>query len=179
VGGLGGVTFGTVTGGAFGAQGGIQIAPGLFAIGEVGRMQNVLPKDIRDEIEDEIDNLIGESGLDIDLEFKMPATYWFGGLRWAPSGSPVAPFLEGGVGSGHLSVDVSKFEIEGVSVLPELKNEFGDMTTTELLIAIGGGVTARLNPSISLDAGYRFTWIHTEDPSVNTSMVYAAIKFGR
>ena len=179
-GGAGGITFGAVTSPAIGGQVGVQIAPGLFVIGEVGRMTNALPKNIRDQFEEEIDDLIGESGLDIVLEFKMPATYGFGGIRWAPAGRAVAPFLEAGVGTGRLNFKVTKFEIEGEDFLSELEDEIGGpVTTTELLIAFGGGVTARLNRSTSFDAGYRFTRINTEDPAVNISMVYAAIKFGR
>jgi hypothetical protein len=48
VGGLGGVTFGTVTSGAVGAQFGVQVRPHLFVIGEAGRMHNVMQREIDD-----------------------------------------------------------------------------------------------------------------------------------
>src|SRR5687768_10600124 len=74
VGGLGGITFGTVSSGAVGAQVGVQIRPNLFVIGEVGRMGNVLPqnlKDILDELGDDLDT-------PVTFDISAPATYGFG-----------------------------------------------------------------------------------------------------
>jgi hypothetical protein len=180
VGGLGGVTFGTVSDGAFAGQAGITITKDLFAIAEVGRMQNVLPSDLRDELDDLIKQAELEFGVPITLEYGAPATYFFGGIRWVPQGRTVAPFLEAGAGVGHITLSFSKVEIFGIDVTDELEEELGaEETTTEFLLAIGGGINARLSPSLSIDAGYRFTRIATDDPAINTSMIYAALKFGR
>src|SRR5687767_8976931 len=86
VGGLGGVTFGTVSSGAFAARAGVPLAPGVSVIFEVGRMQNVLPDELADEL-DQIEDLIElETGAPITLNVSVPATYGFGGIRYAKAG---------------------------------------------------------------------------------------------
>ena len=52
VGGLGGVTFGTATSSAIAGQVGVRISRDLFVIGEIGRMWDVTPSEVSDEIED-------------------------------------------------------------------------------------------------------------------------------
>ena len=52
VGGLGGITFGTEPSSVFAGQGGVRIARQLVVFGEVGRMQNVLPDDVQDQIDE-------------------------------------------------------------------------------------------------------------------------------
>lgn len=182
-GGLGGVTFGTATSAAIAGQVGVRISRDLFVIGEVGRMWDVTPSEVSDEIETGID-FLEQQGIPVNLEFSVPAFYAFGGIRWAQSGRRVAPFVEGGVGFGHLTGEVSG-TIAGIDVDAFLEEaEFGDLvdfSTNEALIAFGGGANISLTPNVSVDAGYRYTHIFVDDPSVNTSMVYAAVKilFGR
>ena len=188
VGGLGGLTFGTATSSAIAGQVGVRVSRDLFVIGEVGRMWDVTPSEVSDEIETGID-FLEQQGIPVNLEFTVPAFYGFGGMRWAQSGRRVNPFVEGGVGFARLTGEVSG-TIGGVNVddfLEEFDSELGDFSSNEVLIAFGGGANIRLTPTVSLDAGYRFTHIFVNDPvavdepTVNTSMVYAAVKilFGR
>jgi Outer membrane protein beta-barrel domain len=182
VGGLGGLTFGTATSSAIAGQVGVRISRDLFVIGEVGRMWDVTPSEVADQIETGID-FLEESGFQVDLDFSVPAFYSFGGVRWAQSGRRVNPFVEGGVGFARLTGEVSG-TIGGVDVddfLEDFGAELGDLSRNEVLIAFGGGANISLTPNVSVDAGYRYTHIFVEDPSVNTSMVYAAVKihFGR
>jgi hypothetical protein len=39
----------------------------------------------------------------------------------------------------------------------------------------GGGITCRLSPHTSVDAGYRLMFVATEDPSIKANTVYAAL----
>ncbi len=187
-GGLGGLTFGTATSAAIAGQVGVRISRDLFVIGEVGRMWDVTPSEVSDEIETGVD-FLEQQGIPVNLEFSVPAFYGFGGIRWAQSGRRVNPFVEGGVGFARLTGEVSG-TIGGVNVdefLEEFDSELGDFSSNEVLIAFGGGANIRLTPTVSLDAGYRYTHIFVDDPgsvdepTVNTSMVYAAVKilFGR
>ena len=188
VGGLGGLTFGTETSGAIAGQVGVRISRDLFVIGELGRMWDVTPSEVSDEIETGID-FLEQQGIPVNLEFTVPAFYGFGGMRWAQSGRRVNPFVEGGVGFARLTGEVSG-TVGGVNVddfLEEFDSELGDFSSNEVLIAFGGGANIRLTATVSLDAGYRYTHIFVDDsvsvdePTVNTSMVYAAVKirFGR
>jgi opacity protein-like surface antigen len=108
--------------------------------------------------------------------------YGFGGLRWVQTGRRIAPFVEGGAGFGHITADVNG-TVGGIDITEFIEEELGDLdqSVTEFLIAFGGGVNIGLTPTVSIDAGYRFTRIFTEEDPPNTSMVYGAIKimFGR
>ena len=180
VGGLGGVTFGTVTSATVGGQVGFKIAPNLFVIGEVGRMRNVMPKEIQDELDLFVELLELELGVPITFDVSLPATYGFGGVRWMEPGRAVSPFVEAGVGVGRITLKVDKATVLGLDISDEINDVAGaDANATELLIAVGGGVTASLGQSAWLDVGYRYTRIAAGDPSINASMLYAAVKFGR
>ena len=180
VGGLGGLTFGTETSGAIGGQFGVRVGPGLFAIGEVGRMQNVIPNEVNDDLRDFADQVEEVLGVPIALDVSVPATYGFGGLRWVQPRPGIALFLEGGVGVGDVHIKVEEAEVLGLDVTDEVENAIGDDdNATKFLLALGFGITTRLGQAAVLDAGYRYSRIATEDPSINTSMVYVAVKFGR
>jgi hypothetical protein len=179
-GGLGGLTFGTETSGAIAGQVGVKVAPGLFVIGEVGRMQNVMPKEVKDAVDDLESDLEFQLGVPVSLDISVPSTYGFGGLRWVQPRGKVAPFVEGGVGVGHISFKIEEATVLDVDVKDEVKDALGDDgSATKFLLALGGGVTARLGGSAALDVGYRYFRIFTEDPAINTSMVYVAVKFSR
>jgi hypothetical protein len=181
VGGLGGLTFGSATSSAVAGQVGVRLMPNVFVIGEIGRAQNVIPGEIADMI-DEARDALEEAGIPFEFSAKAPAIYGFGGLRWAQGGRRFSPFVEGGVGFAHITADVSG-SVAGIDIVDLIEDEvgFGDLSTNEFLIAFGGGVNIGLTPTVSADAGYRFTRIFTDDPAVNMSMIYGAIKimFGR
>lgn len=180
VGALGGLTFGTVASAAVAGQGGVRVAPGLFVIGEVGYMRNVLPKEIRDNVDDMAELLSLVYGSPVDIRISAPATYGFGGLRLSPATGRVEPFLEGGVGVGRVSLRLDEAKAGGVDFRDPIAAQIDDedMNTTKLLLAFGGGVTLRPSSALAVDLGYRYTRIATEDPAINTSMIYGALKFG-
>ena len=178
VGGLGGVTFGTATSSIIGGQVGVRIARSVFVIGELGRMWDVLPGEIADRVP-EVENLVEtEFGVTADFDVKAPAFYGFGGIRWAQAGRRIAPFAEAGAGFGHITADITAI-IDGVDVSDLIDDEIpdvGDLSTTEFLLAFGGGVNIGLSSRVSADAGYRFMRIFTEESQPNTSIVYGAVK---
>jgi opacity protein-like surface antigen len=179
-GGLAGVTFGTETSSAIAGQFGVRIARDLFVIGEFGRMQNVLPDEVADQLPLAEEFLEGLLGLPVNIEIKAPALYGFGGVRWAQSGRRVAPFAEAGLGFAHLTGDLKVNGVDIENLLEEFGADFGDvsdLSTNEFLLAFGGGVNIALTQMMSVDAGYRFTRIFTEESAPNTSMVYGAVKF--
>ncbi|HEU5186596.1 MAG TPA: outer membrane beta-barrel protein [Gemmatimonadaceae bacterium] len=178
VGAVGGVTFVTETSSIFGAQVGARIAPSLFVFGEIGRMQNVLPEDLQDELDLAADLFELEFGTAMELDARVPAFYGLAGIRWSRN-ARVTPFVEGAVGFARLSLDLDA-RVGGmdVSSLIEDALEEEDTEATKFLLAIGGGINARLIEHLRLDVGYRYSRIFTDDPAINTSQVYAAVKFG-
>jgi hypothetical protein len=176
VGGLAGVTFVTETSSILGGQVGVRIARNLFVIGEIGRMWDVLPGEIADQIPLAEDFIESEFGVRADLDVKAPAFYGFGGIRWAQARGRLKPFAEAGAGFANIR---GKIFVDGVNVTNQVENEigdFGDLSTTEFLLAFGGGVNIGLTSTLSADAGYRYTVIFTDDPKPNTSIVYGAVK---
>jgi hypothetical protein len=178
VGGLGGVTFGTVSSGAVAARAGLPIGSNLSVIFEVGRMQNVMPSAFADDIELLEDLISLEAGVPVTLDVSIPATHGFVGLRYQGRGAAVMPFVEGGFGFARLSASVNEITIMGIDFGELVEDELGeDVNATKALLALGGGVRVPVSGAVSLDAGYRYTRIFTEDPAINSSMVYAAINF--
>jgi len=183
VGGMAGVTFGTVTDSGLAGQFGMRIGGGLHIVGEVGRLQDVLPKELSDKIDNLIDLAEDQTGLPVTVDVGAPATYGMGGLRWSPvSKGRVFPFVEGGLGVGHVRLKL-ELKVAGVDMSDEVWEQLDDEDTkiTKLLMGLGGGVNVRLNDTASIDVGYRYFRVFTGDPVVHTSMVYGAVKysFGR
>lgn len=182
--GLGGVTFGTEGSAGVGARLGVPLGgSGTFVIFEIGRLFNVMPQEIADVVELVEDLVELETGENVSLDVSIPATYGFAGLRWSPptDGRRLAPFVEGGFGFGRMSVSIGEAVVGGVNVRPIIRREIGDETNAEALLALAVGVRVPFSPQTSLDLGYRYTRIFTDDPVVNTSMIYGAINysFGR
>ena len=182
VGALGGVTFNTVSSGIVAGNGGVHLGRGLFVIGEVGRIGNVLPRDVADDIEDAEAFIEELTGLPVNLRLTVPATYGFGGVRWlAPGSGRVRPFLEGGLGVAHLTADIDA-SVGGFPLPEEILDQVDDvdLERNELLLTLGGGVTMGLTRAIALDAGYRYLHVSVEDdaPSIHTSVLYAGIRIG-
>jgi hypothetical protein len=173
-GGLVGVTFGTETGAMLGGRVGFRVARNLHLFAEVGRITDVTPKEISDQI-DELLNII-PAEIPVTLDVRFPATYFAGGVRWSQTRGRVGPYVEAGVGVGHITPAV-ELTIEGVDFSDELRDEIGDASATEFLLVICGGVNFTFSPVVSLDAGYRFSRMFTDDPSVNCSSVYGMINF--
>jgi len=180
VGVLGGLTLGTTTSTGIAGNAGIRVAPDVFVIGEIGFMRNVTPKEINDQIDDFNDALEAQLGVPVTLEISVPQLYGFGGLRWNPSRGRVSPFVEGGVGFGRISMKVDRAEVQDIDIRDEVEDAIRSESTssTALLFAVGGGVNATISKSTSIDVGVRYTRTTVEDPSINTIMVYGAVKFG-
>jgi opacity protein-like surface antigen len=174
-GGLGGVTFGTPTSGAIAGRFGVRLNDYLFAIAEAGRMQNVMPK----EIDEQIDSFLADFDAPFSLSISVPANYLLGGMRWEVASTRTSPFVEGGIGFAHISLKLSPSEIFGIDIAQLVADEVGATTANKGLLALGGGVTTRLGQSAALDIGYRYTRIYTGKPDPDVSLVYAAVKFGR
>jgi opacity protein-like surface antigen len=180
--GLGGVTFTGTTGGIFSGAVGVGVGKSVVIFGEVGRMTNVVPGSIQDLIDQLVQGSPGDAS--IELKLRVPSTFYLGGVRFViKTKGRIQPFVEGGAGLAHLTVSAS-LKVDGQDFTQELedflKQEAGvPLSANQLLIMAGGGVTCRLNPHTSVDAGYRLMFIATEDPSVKTNAVYAALTWRR
>lgn len=180
VGGLGGATFGTASSsGVFGVQVGQPIGQGTHLIGEFGRFMDVLPADLADLVEEFEDEISDDLGVPVTLEVTIPATYGLVGARWSRAvGRQATAFVEGGVGAARVTVKIREATLGGSDVSEFVEDIVGAEAPTamEFLFAGGGGVNILLTEDVSVDAGYRFTRIATDDPNANVSAVYGAVK---
>jgi opacity protein-like surface antigen len=175
--GLGGLTFGTETGGVFGGGGSAAINENVAIIGEVGRMTNVLPESVQDVIDLVLDFTELGTGLESNLDVKVPAVYGFGGVRaTGNSSSRVTPFAEGGFGVAQLTLDLD-LQVAGID-FSEIIDLFDFPDETVAMFVAGGGVNVQMNEQASVDAGFRYTRLFSEDGGVNVGQVYGAVRIG-
>jgi opacity protein-like surface antigen len=173
----GGVTFGTETSSVVAGGAAFTVTPGIQVFGEVGRMQNVMPKSLKEDLDTITSMVTAYYGVPITLDVNVPAIYGLGGVRLVvPVSGRVHPYVEGGLGVASLSADI-KAEVMGINISQEVEDEADLSNETKLMIAVGGGISADLTRSLQLDAGYRFTHINTDDPAVNTSALYGGLRF--
>jgi hypothetical protein len=141
----------------FGGRVSFEFVPGVEAIGEFGRMGNVLPETIA----------IPLSFAPVDV--RVSAFYGEGGIRLiAASESAVSPYVEGTAGVAHL-----RFGVNGVgggltdSVIRAALNY---VDTRDPMIGGGGGVLLR-GGSVQFDLGYRYKRILSD--SIVSSLLSA------
>jgi hypothetical protein len=126
----------------------LNIAPGFQAVGEVGRLGNVLPPLVT--------SIVSLTPYDV----RTSALYGEGGMRaFASPHSAVNPYVEATGGMARLNVRISGFN-----------------ATTDDLLALGLGLTSRTSPmaglgggvmfhagALTLDAGYRYKKIFAKN----------------
>ena len=119
----------------------LTIAPGFQAVGEVGRLGNVLPP------------LVTALSSFSPYDVRASAFYGEGGVRaFASPHSSVNPYVEATAGYAHLNM-----RIAGISATADdlLNLGLGLTSRTSPLAGIGGGVMFHAG-RLTLDAGYRY-----------------------
>lgn len=126
----------------------LNMTPGLQAVGELGRIGNVLPP-MTDAV---------LSFLPFDL--RASAIYGEGGIRaFAAPRSSVSPYVEATAGIAHLGLKVGGLTAAADNLLP-LALAFVNRTSP--LAGVGGGVMFRHGPVV-VDVGYRYKKIFATD----------------
>jgi hypothetical protein len=159
--GVGGLTFQSEVSGLFGAEFGAAVAPNVLVYGQVGRMINILPKSVQDDLDDAAQTLTLLTGDRWEFDGKVPATYFGGGVKFLfPTAAPVRPYVLGGVGLAHMKASIT--EVDLGEVLDDLVEGFLDedeVKGTEFAFEFGGGLSIPAGRAL-LDVGYRFMRIN-------------------
>jgi opacity protein-like surface antigen len=176
--GLFGVTFDTEDNAPmFGGSAGLNLGSLLQITGEVGRMQDVKPQKVRDQV-DELAALLSLSlRTPVTLDVDAPVFYAIGGVRVLPTGSSIRLFVEVNAGLARMTFDVPDATVAGISIAGVVRETLGDESRNKFLLVAGGGIAADLSARVTAEAGYRYQRIFTDDPAVNLSNVYGAIAF--
>ena len=157
--GVGGFTFQSEVSGLFGGEFGVYVHPAVAVYGQIGRMINILPKSIQDDLDDAAQELTFLTGDRWEFDGKLPATYFGGGVRFiVPTQSAVRPYILGGIGVANLKASIK--EIDFGEVLDDLIDagyvDEDDVRGTRFAFEFGGGVAIPVGSRVQLDAGYRF-----------------------
>lgn len=173
--GLGGITFGTETAPVFGGEFGTSVLPNVQIYGTLGRMNNVMPQDIQDDL-DTLSSLLTFSSDDLwSFKAKAPTFYGLGGVRLMPAAGSVRPYVNGGLGFGRLNVKVTEIDLGDVTddLIDGGYLDRQDVQATKLMYEAGGGVQVPFSGGY-VDLGYRFRKM--QDIEANISGAY--IGFG-
>jgi hypothetical protein len=143
---------------------------------DIGRMQNVMPRKIKDDLDAAATLITIFYGVPVTIDVKIPAFYAAGGLRYnVPTTGRLRPFINGDVGVGHISADITS-TVAGIDISRDVEEAADLGTANKFLLGLGGGATLGLTDAVGLDIGYRFNRIFTDDPAINASALYAAIR---
>jgi hypothetical protein len=147
--GFGGLRLGSVAstdlavGGLFGGS----LTPNIQAVGEVGRISNVLPSTI--------DTLLTFSPIGVGLS----SWYGQGGVRFTSAPSGIRPYAETSAGFARLHTDIAGLS-GNRSLLANAALRFLDRTYP--MATVGGGATFEAGRFVA-DVGYRYRRIFSND----------------
>lgn len=125
----------------FGGRVSFEFVPGLQAIGEFGRLGNVLPE------------VVALPLRFAPFDVRASAFYGEGGLRFlAAPHSAVSPYVEGTAGVAHL-----RFGLSGLGSTADAvaRTALGLIDTRDPMLGVGGGVLMR-SGLVQVDLGYRY-----------------------
>jgi opacity protein-like surface antigen len=177
--GFGGVTFMSETGGVFGVGVGVRLTSHLHAIGDVGRLTNMLPDSIQRDLDGAARMMGVFYGVPLSIDGRAPGVYAFGGLRASHAiGRRTTVYAEGGVGGARGTSDI-RASAGGTDVSHEVTAALGiKHSDSQPLVAIGAGVSVPVSGRLALDLGYRFMRIFTEDPRIDTGSMSVGLRWG-
>jgi hypothetical protein len=180
-GGLGAVTFGTVTGATVAGRAGFNASSHVQIFGELGRMSDVLPKSDQQTIENNATAIVSDDGTTTATVLgRMPTTYGSGGVRYiaAPHGR-VTPFAEGAFGFAHITNNLTA-TLGGTDVSSQvLTTPFTSITNeTDPIMFLGGGVSVAAGKRTAFDVGYSYSRIFITDQDINSGHIYGGLRVG-
>lgn len=177
--GFGGVSFVTETGGVIGVTLGARLTGTLDVIGDVGHLTNMLPDTIQRDLDAAAREMGAFYGAPLTIDLEAPGVYGLGGLRasWTTVHG-MKLFIEGGAGVARGTSDLTA-RAAGADVSREITAALQlKHSVTEPLVMAGGGVGIPLSGRLTLDLGYRFMRIFTDDPRIDTGTMTAGFSWG-
>ena len=169
------------------AEGGVRVAPHLFAFGDVGRFDNLQPSEAQPVVDNAAAELAADQGLSVFGTARVPASYGEGGLRYEiPTHMRVSPYVLGAIGSAHLS-PTANFTFSSGTLPDGTSPTVGDDVTTALVTAgdftnppstnafmftFGGGLDVPVARHWNADIGYRASRVKADTPLTAQGMTF-------
>jgi opacity protein-like surface antigen len=180
--GIGGLTFGTESDGMFAAEVGIDLSPSVEVYGSIGRMQNIAPSYINEQLDVVDDLLTAITGQVWDFNVKAPSLFGVGGLKMRfPTEGSVRPYVLGGAGFGSIDVNITEIDLGDVTetLLADGYLLRDDIEATKFMFEVGGGIEIPIG-AMHFDVGYRFgKFVGMEDANVSRAYGGLGYRFGR
>jgi opacity protein-like surface antigen len=179
-----GATVGAGPGAVFGGTVGVKTSEKINILGEFGRMTNILPADVADEVDVAAALAANNLGGKHSSSASARATYGLVGLRYnmgIVSGAPW--FTEFGVGAANVKTTVSAV-IRGSE---ELQGDISNLVSTpftagtpatKATMMLGGGLILGVSEHAAVEMGYRYMRVFTKSPGINASKIYGGARFG-
>jgi opacity protein-like surface antigen len=155
--GVGGLTFQAEVATVVGAEAGVAVGRGFVVYAQGGRLFDVLPQFVRDDLDEGARTLTELTGRRWQFDARIPATYVGGGVKYFfPLRMRLRPYALGGVGAVRYKGSLREVELGDVL---DLAVSFGlvddeDVEGTEGAYEIGGGVAIPVD-RLQIDLAYR------------------------
>lgn len=180
--GIGGLTFGTESSTMFAGEFGIDLSPTMEVYGSIGRMRNVTPSYVNDQLDLLDDLLFVLTGQTWNFNVTAPSTFAIGGVRMhVRNDGQMLPYVLGGVGFGSVNIKISEASLGDVTETMIGDGYFlrDDLKATKFMFEIGGGIELPVGPAY-VDVGYRFgKFLGLEDANVSRAYAGIGMRFGR
>jgi hypothetical protein len=178
VGGRIGATFGTEAAPFFAGEIAGNVTRDMQIYGAFGRLNNVLPSSVQDDLDDVSAALTALTRVRWDFEATAPAFVGTGGVRYLiPTGATARPYAMGGLGFGNIRLKVKEVDLGDVT--DDLMDEgyLDDDTINKLAFECGGGVIVPFGRTY-VDVGYRFMkFVDAEEVNISRAYVGFGVTF--
>jgi opacity protein-like surface antigen len=178
-----GATMVTESGVTFGAAAGMKLNPNLEIFGEFGRMQNVLPSSVLEEVERASALVVNPLGGKASSTASATASYGLLGVRRnVIKVGDAQVFVEGGAGAARVESELEAL-IRGSETLQGDISHLVSVPFTEsspqtkALATLGGGFGLDITQKIGVEMAYRYVRIFTDNPAINAGNLYGAVRF--
>ena len=179
--GIGGMTFGTETSTLFGGEAGVDVTPNVTVYGTAGRMQNIAPRYVSDELDAFNALLTLSTGETYRFKATAPTFFGIGGVKYRiPASGSLRPYVLGGAGFGSIKLNITERTLGNITDIMVSGGMFdeSDVKKISFVFETGGGVEIPVG-AMYVDAGYRFgRFVQVDDANVSRAYVGVGYRFG-
>lgn len=179
-----GATVGAGPGAVFSGTVGVNASDKVLVLGEFGRMLNVMPHSVADQVDVAAAIVANSLGGKHSSTAKAKASYGLAGVRYNLGRfADSQVFSEVGAGAANVKSDVTAVIRGSETLQGDISNfvttPFTSSTPeTKPLMMIGLGAVLGVTNRSAVEFGYRYIRVFTKNPGINASKVYGGFRFG-
>ena len=180
---IGGVV-GSGPGASFGGAISVKATAKLQILGEFGRLTNIMPKSVLDQVEIKAAAVANAKGGKHSSTASAAANYGMVGFRQALRDmSDANTFIEFGVGMANVKSKVDAV-IRGSATL---QGDISNLVTTPFtaatpetkpMVSVGGGLILGISKTTAVEVGARYQRIFTSDRAINMGNIFGGFRIG-